>query len=74
MSDVTEIRTDSGAAIQWCPGHLPYGDAVNVLRRHLERQLQSARDGLADIEAGRIRVTHQSGVYVARREREVLPS
>jgi hypothetical protein len=69
---VTEVRTDSGAAIA-DNGHLPHADAVARLRRYLEHELRVAQDGLADIEAGKVHVFHQRGVHVVHNRREVQP-
>jgi hypothetical protein len=73
LSDnITEVHADSGAALADY-GHLAYGDAVDRLTKHLQRQRDEAVNGLADIEAGRVRVFHQRGVYVAHNRREVQP-
>lgn len=69
---MTVVTTSNGPGLQ-LHGHVIPEKAIAELRRHAEAELSTARQTLADLEAGAVEVVHQRGMYVVRNVVKVWP-
>ena len=54
-------------------GHVDAATMLDDCRRMYERQLQDARNALAELDAGRYEVYQQIGIHAAKNRKRVFP-